>query len=140
MKDQNCIFCKIAGGDIPSTTVYEDADFRVILDLSPASKGHALILPKAHAKNLFELPDETAGKAIVLAKRIGSAMMQALSCTGLNLVQNNGESAGQTVMHFHLHLIPRYDGDGAMVQWQPHESDPKEQAELAEKIKNALKA
>lgn len=138
MKDQNCIFCRIANGEINSVQIYEDADFRVILDVSPASKGHALILPKEHAKNLFELPDETAAKAIVLAKKIGAAMMQALGCQGLNFVQNNGEAAGQTVMHFHIHLIPRYDGDGAMVQWQPHQSEAKEQEALAEKIRSAL--
>ena len=139
MKDTNCIFCKIANGDIPSNTVYEDEDFRVILDLNPASKGHALILPKEHAANLFELSEETAKKAIVLAKRIGAAMMETLGCTGLNLVQNNGASAGQTVLHFHLHLIPRYDGDSAMVQWEPHTSDPEEQARLAELIGKAVR-
>ena len=139
MKDTNCIFCKIANGDIPSNTVYEDEDFRVILDLNPASKGHALILPKEHAANLFELPEETAKKAIVLAKRIGAAMMETLGCTGLNLVQNNGASAGQTVLHFHLHLIPRYDGDSAMVQWEPHTSDLEEQARLAELIGKAVR-
>ena len=138
MKDQNCIFCKIANGEIPSNTVYEDENFRVILDLSPASKGHALILPKEHAENLFTLPEETAQAAILVAKKVGAAMMEALSCTGLNLVQNNGASAGQTVMHFHLHLIPRYDGDGAMVQWEPHSSDPAEQEQIAAKIREAL--
>ena len=138
MKDQNCIFCKIANGEIPSNTVYEDENFRVILDLSPASKGHALILPKEHAENLFTLPEETAQAAILVAKKVGAAMMEALPCTGLNLVQNNGASAGQTVMHFHLHLIPRYDGDGAMVQWEPHSSDPAEQEQIAEKIREAL--
>ncbi|MDO4266184.1 MAG: HIT family protein [Eubacteriales bacterium] len=138
MRDDNCIFCKIANGEIPSNVIYEDADFRVILDVSPASKGHALILPKEHAANLFELSDASAGKAIVLAKKIGAAMMQTLGCTGLNLVQNNGASAGQTVMHFHLHLIPRYDGDSAMVQWEPHASEPSVQAELAARIRAAL--
>lgn len=138
MKDQNCIFCKIAGGDIPSTTVYEDGVCRVILDLSPAAKGHALILPKEHAADLFALSDETAQHVILVAKKVGSAMKKALSCDGLNLVQNNGEAAGQTVMHFHLHLIPRWKGDGAMVQWEPHSSDPEEQNRLAEKIREAL--
>ena len=138
MKDENCIFCKIANGEIPSNVIYEDEEFRVILDVSPATRGHALILPKGHASNLFELPDETAEKAIVLAKKIGTAMMQTLGCTGLNLVQNNGASAGQTVMHFHLHLIPRYDGDRAMIQWEPQTSDPAEQTKLAEKIRSAL--
>lgn len=138
MKDQNCIFCKIANGEIPSAEIYCDDNFRVILDLSPASKGHALILPKEHAADLIELPDETASKAIVLAKKIGMAMKEALGCDGFNLVQNNGAAAGQTVRHFHLHVIPRYEGDGPMVVWEPHESDPNEQAALAEKLRNAL--
>lgn len=139
MKDTNCIFCKIANGEIPSAAVYEDDDFRVILDLNPASKGHALILPKEHADDLFSLSEETAKKLLPLAKKLGAAMKEALGCSGLNLVQNNGASAGQTVMHFHLHLIPRYDGGDAMVQWEPHASEPQELAEISEKIKGVLK-
>ena len=107
----NCIFCKIANGEIPAATLYEDEDFRVILDLGPASKGHALILPKAHAANIYELSDDMAAKAMVLAKKMASAMTEALKCDGFNIVQNNGECAGQTVFHFHMHLIPRYNGD-----------------------------
>ena len=106
-----CIFCKIANGEIPSTTLYEDNDFRVILDVNPASKGHTLILPKKHAENLYDLPDETASKALVLAKNMASKIEKALECDGLNLVQNNGETAGQTVFHFHMHIIPRYKND-----------------------------
>lgn len=115
----SCIFCKIAGGEIPSATLYEDDDFRVILDLGPASKGHALILPKEHYANLYEIPDELAAKAMKLAKKMASAMTKALGCDGFNLVQNNGEVAGQTVFHFHMHLIPRYEGDGAGITWNP---------------------
>ena len=114
-----CIFCKIAGGEIPSATLYEDDDFRVILDLGPASKGHALILPKEHYANLYEIPDELAAKAMKLAKKMASAMTKALGCDGFNLVQNNGEVAGQTVFHFHIHVIPRYSGGEAMVSWNP---------------------
>ena len=109
---ENCIFCKIANGEIPSATLYEDEDFRVILDLGPASKGHALILPKAHAANIYELPDETAGKAMILAKHMATRLRDGLHCDGFNIVQNNGEIAGQTVFHFHMHLIPRYKNDG----------------------------
>ena len=87
----NCIFCKIANGEIPAATLYEDEDFRVILDLGPASKGHALILPKAHAANIYELSDDMAAKAMVLAKKMASAMTEALKCDGFNIVQNNGE-------------------------------------------------
>lgn len=121
MRDDNCIFCKIANGEIPSATLYEDEDFRVILDLGPASKGHALILPKEHAANLYELPDELASKAMIVAKKVGTVLAKGLKCDGLNVVQNNGEAAGQTVFHFHMHLIPRYEGDQEQVKltWEP---------------------
>lgn len=138
MKDCNCIFCKIANGEIPSDTIYEDDDFRAILDLSPAAQGHALLLPKEHFANLFELDDATGAKVMPVAKRIGGAMMRALSCRGLNVVQNNGEAAGQTVMHFHVHLIPRYEGGEEMVAWTPHKSDPREQQLIAERIRKEL--
>ena len=119
MKDQNCIFCKIANGEIPSTTLYEDEDFRVILDMGPATRGHALLLPKEHYANLFELDDELAAKALVTAKKVAARMKDALGADGFNLVQNNGEAAGQTVFHFHMHLIPRYENDGAGITWTP---------------------
>lgn len=115
----DCIFCKIANGEIPSATLYEDPEFRVILDLNPASKGHALILPKQHAANLFELSDETAGKAMVLAKKLALKLKDRLNSDGIHVLQNNGAAAGQTVFHFHMHLIPRYDGDGAKLSWTP---------------------
>lgn len=119
MKDENCIFCKIANGGIPSATLYEDEDFRVILDLGPATRGHALILPKEHYANVIALPDEVTAKAFILAKKMAAKMMEVLHCDGVNVVQNNGEAAGQTVFHFHIHLIPRYVGDGAGVTWAP---------------------
>lgn len=108
MKDSNCIFCKLANGEIPTNSIYEDDTFRVILDSAPASKGHALILPKEHYANLYEIDTEVAGEAMKLAKKLAIGMTNALQCDGFNLVQNNGEVAGQTVFHFHLHLIPRY--------------------------------
>ena len=119
MRKDDCIFCKIANGEIPSKALYEDADFRVILDLSPATKGHALILPKDHAANLYELPEENAAKVLVVAKKVAAQMKEKLGCDGLNLVQNNGEAAGQTVHHFHLHMIPRYADDGQEINWVP---------------------
>ncbi|MBR6665191.1 MAG: HIT family protein [Lachnospiraceae bacterium] len=120
MKD-NCIFCKLANGVFPTNSIYEDEDFNVILDLSPATKGHALILPKKHADNLYELPDETAAKVLVLAKKLAKNMKEKLGCDGLNVVQNNGEVAGQTVLHYHLHLIPRYSDDAQKINWKPQE-------------------
>ena len=115
----DCIFCKIANGEIPSSTLYEDNDFRVILDMGPATKGHALLLPKKHYENLFELDDEVAEKALKTAKKVAGQMRNALHADGFNLVQNNGEAAGQTVFHFHMHLIPRYEGDQAGTFWTP---------------------
>ena len=108
MKSDNCIFCKIAAGEIPSKTLYEDEQFRVILDLGPAAKGHALILPKEHYANIYEIPDEVAASAMKLAKKMAISMTEKLGCDGFNLVQNNNEVAGQTVFHFHLHLISLY--------------------------------
>lgn len=124
MKKEDCIFCKIANGEIPSKTLYEDEDFRVILDLAPATKGHALILPKEHAANLYELPEALTAKVLGVAKKVAAQMQEKLQCDGLNLVQNNGEVAGQTVHHFHLHLIPRYADDGQRIGWEPGESTP----------------
>lgn len=134
MKECNCIFCKIANGEIPSTTLYEDEDFRVILDLGPATRGHALLLPKEHYANLFELDDALAAKAIVTAKKVAAKMKDALGATGFNLVQNNGEDAGQTVFHFHMHLIPRYPDDQAGIAWNPGSATP----EYMEEVKRLI--
>ena len=138
MKDNNCIFCKIAAGEIPSKTVYEDDKFRVIMDLGAASEGHALILPKDHYANLMELDEDTAFCVLPLAGKISRAMMKSLNCNGLNLVQNNGEEAGQTVMHFHLHMIPRYKGGNEVIEWKPGSPSPEELEETAAKIREAL--
>ena len=134
MKDDNCIFCKIANGEIPSKTLYEDERFRVILDLGPATKGHALILPKEHFANLYELPEETAGEVMKLAKKMMTKMTERLGCEGFNLVQNNGDLAGQTVFHFHMHMIPRYRADGQKIGWRPQEATQEE----LEEIKNII--
>ena len=138
MRKEDCIFCKIAAGEIPSSTIYEDSDVRVILDLGPASRGHALILPKEHYDDVCSLDEKLAGKLLPLAARIGQAMKKSLGCTGFNLVQNNGKSAGQTVFHFHMHIIPRYDNGPDMVNWTPGAPTADELAETAEKIRQAL--
>ena len=135
---ENCIFCKIANGEIPAATLYEDENFRVILDLGPASKGHALILPKSHAANIYELSDEMAAKAMILAKKMAIAMTEALKCDGFNIVQNNGECAGQTVFHFHMHLIPRYKGDQVGITWKPGELSDADKEEILLKVKEQL--
>ena len=138
MRDDNCIFCIIAAGEIPSKTVYEDETFRVIMDLGAASEGHALILPKDHYANVLELDEAIAAKVLPLAGKIARAMKKGLKCDGLNLVQNNGETAGQTVMHFHLHMIPRYKGGCEVIEWKPGSPTAEELEAAAEKIKAEL--
>lgn len=135
MKEENCIFCKIANGEIPSATLYEDDDFRVILDLAPAAKGHALILPKEHYRNLYELPEEMAAKVLILAKKMILKMTEVLNCDGYNVVQNNEEAAGQTVFHFHMHLIPRYVDDEAGFGWNMGKLTEEDKEEILSKLK-----
>lgn len=137
---ENCVFCNLANGIWDSATLYEDDDFRVILDLGPASKGHALILPKAHYANIYEIPEELAAKAIVLAKKMAGIMTEALGCDGFNIVQNNGEAAGQTVFHFHMHLIPRYKDDKAGFGWNTGELDETTKQEILTKVLAKMEA
>ena len=118
MQDENSIFCKILAGEIPSTAVYEDDDFKAILDVNPAARGHVIILPKNHAANIYELPDEDASKIMIVAKKIATAIEKAYHCDGVNILQNNGEAAGQTVFHLHVHVIPRFKGDTVNIGWK----------------------
>lgn len=137
MKDDNCIFCKLANGVFPTNSIYEDEDFNVILDASPATKGHALILPKEHYDNMFEIDDDILAKAAKLAKKIMTHEKEILGCDGYNLVQNNGEAAGQTVFHFHMHLIPRYsdNNESKMINWKPNEFSDEEMKDICDKMK-----
>ena len=137
MREENCIFCKIAAGEIPSKTIYEDEQFRVILDISPAVRGHALIIPKEHYADIYSLPEELAARAIVLAKKLAVHITEVLKCDGFNIVQNNGEAAGQTVFHFHMHLIPRYQEDGNQDKlcWNHLELSQEELEEICQKLR-----
>ena len=135
MIKDDCIFCKIGKGEIPSATIYENSDFRVFLDVAPANRGHALIIPKDHADNIFQLDGEMAGKLFSLATVVARAIKEETGCEGMNIVQNNGAVAGQTVNHFHLHLIPRNEGDGVNVTWKPGETENNAQQELAKAIR-----
>ena len=135
MKD-DCIFCKLANGVFPTNSIYEDEDFSVILDASPATKGHALILPKEHYDNVYEMPDALLEKTIKLAKKIIQKETDVLGCDGYNIVQNNGEAAGQTVFHFHMHLIPRYkEKNIPMVTWKPNEFPEEEMKDICRRMK-----
>ena len=119
--NDDCIFCKLSNGEIPTNSIYEDDKFNVIMDASPASKGHCIILPKTHAANIYELPEEYAREIFVVAKKCAKVLKETLQCDGLNVLQNNGEVAGQTVFHLHVHLIPRYKDDQVKIKWAPHE-------------------
>lgn len=118
MKKDDCIFCKIVAGEIPSRKIYEDSDLIAIMDLNPTSKGHSLIIPKEHCTNIYDIDEDIAAKVMKTAKKLATKMTVALNCDGFNLLQNNGETAGQTMFHFHMHLIPRYkDADNNMLKF-----------------------
>ena len=135
----DCIFCKIANGEIPSYTLYEDGEYRVILDIGPAAKGHALVLPKKHFDNACGMTVRKLGRAMFIGAAVGQAEMDAFGYDGFNLVQNNGTAAGQSVFHFHLHVIPRREGDGVLPLWKPGTAGTAELAETAETVKKALR-
>ena len=138
MTKSDCIFCKIANGEIPSKTLYEDDSFRVILDISPASKGHAIILPKNHASNIYELSNEDAGKIMIVAKKVATVLKEVLSCDGMNILQNNGETAGQTEFHLHVHLIPRYKNDDVTIHWMAGKEGNTLEDTIVEKIQATM--
>ena len=120
----DCIFCKIVNGDIPAAKVYENEHVLAFLDISQVTKGHTLVIPKVHKENLFELTSENAKNLFESVPEIANALKKEFSPLGLNLVNNNGEYAGQTVFHFHVHLIPRYGkGDGFGAVWKTNTSD-----------------
>lgn len=135
----DCIFCKIANGEIPSSTVYEDNSFRAILDLSPANYGHCLVLPKKHGANIFELDEENVAGAFAAAKKVAAAVKEATGADGINIVQNNGEAANQTVMHLHVHIIPRFKEDKVNFSYKPFAPTKDELEQMCEKIKATLK-
>ncbi len=108
----DCIFCKIAKGEIPSFKVYEDENTLAFLDIKPATKGHALVIPKKHAENVFDISEADLEKVAMVAKKLSVKIKDVLQADGIRLSQSNGTVAGQEVMHFHLHVIPRYENDG----------------------------
>lgn len=118
---RDCIFCKIIKGEIPSATIFEDDEFKVILDRFPSGEGHVLIIPKNHVANIFEIDEEQAGRLFKLAVKVSKVMKDVLGFENMNVLQNNGEVAGQSVFHFHMHLIPRYENDGINIKWNPTE-------------------
>ena len=136
MKKDDCIFCKLANGDIPTRMIYEDDNFAVFMDMSPAAKGHSLVVPKEHYANIYEMPADLVGEAMKVAQKMAIKLTEALHADGFNIVQNNGEVAGQTVFNFHMHLIPRYKEEKAVIFWTPQTVSAEELDEtLAEIVK-----
>ena len=137
MRKEDCIFCKLANGDIPTNTIYEDENFRVIMDASPATKGHALVLPKDHFDNIYDIDPDVLAKAVQVGQKVVKHATKVLGCQGYNLLQNNGEAAGQTVFHFHLHLIPRYEGENQkdFLNWKPCEITSEEIKEITDALR-----
>ena len=138
MKKQDCIFCRIISGEIPSTTIYENSKFKVIMDIATANKGHVLILPKEHYDNIYDIDTATAGELFELAVMTARALKSVLDCDGMNILQNNGTVAGQTVFHFHMHIIPRYEGDTVNIGWKELSYEDGEMEQLREAIRKEM--
>ncbi len=135
----DCIFCQIAAGQIPATKIYEDETVVAFADISPITPGHTLIIPKKHAENIYDMDPEILGRLHRAAAKVAAAIKRGLAPDGLAALQLNGRAAGQLVMHYHLHLVPRYAGDGvATFDWTPEPGDPDQIQATADQIKAAL--
>ena len=134
----DCVFCKIRDGLIPSVKVYEDERTFAIMDINPLNEGHLLVIPKAHAATIYDIAEDDLGRSAVIARRIALAAQRALRPDGLNLLQANGAAAFQSVPHFHLHLIPRWSGDGKGFDWKLVKGDPERIRATGERIRVAL--
>jgi histidine triad (HIT) family protein len=133
---ENCIFCKIADGSIPCAKVHEDKDVMGFLDISPANKGHALIIPKAHYETLSDIPTDELGRLMGVVKQVAMSVQECLFADGYNIIMNNRPEAGQVVPHAHIHIIPRFRQDGIKIGW-PHRRYGSGEAEtLAKRIRN----
>lgn len=137
MRDPNCVFCKIAAGEIPSKKVYEDESVVAFLDIYPANAGHTLVVPKGHYATIVGIPEDDLYNLSKVLKRVATSIRESMNAEGLNVLQFNGTAAGQTIPHMHFHLIPRYKDDGMSFGW-PHKQLPEEEMEatrrkLAEK-------
>ena len=133
----DCIFCKIARHEVPARVIYEDDEFIAFLDQYPASRGHTLIIPKSHYQNIFEIPALTISGLYAKAKDISYALSQAMGTPNLNVLQNNGSLAGQTVFHYHVHLVPRYEADGVVMKWS---SSPPTAPDTLDDIASSIKS
>ena len=131
----DCIFCKIVAGELPAQRVDEDEHTIAFLDLNPWTRGHALVIPREHSANLYEIADEDLARTAAAAKRIARRIKERLGCDGINLINSSGPAAWQTVFHFHIHVIPRYDDDPLELPTRPQEADPDELERVAHELR-----
>ena len=134
MSDPDCLFCKIVAGDIPSTRVFEDERTVAFMDINPGTRGHLLVIPRAHAADVHEISDEDLAAVARTARDLAARAMDRLDADGVNIIQNNGRAAFQTIFHYHVHVIPRYSGDGIRLPWTPTPGDPDEIAATAQEL------
>ncbi|HET6848104.1 MAG TPA: HIT family protein [Gaiellales bacterium] len=127
----DCIFCRIVAGDLPSTRIHEDDRSIVIMDIYPATRGHALVIPRAHARDITDIPDDDLAHCAAVAKQIAGRAVSGLGAQGVTIMQSNGAAAWQTVFHYHVHVIPRYDGDPLVLPWKPEAADPDDVADIS---------
>lgn len=133
-RDPDCIFCKILDGKLPSTVIDEDERTVAIMDINPATRGHALVIPRSHSRDLLEIDADDLSAVAAAAQRLAGAVKERLRADGVNLINSCGQRAWQTVFHFHLHVIPRYEGDAMRLPWTPAPGDPLEIAAAAQEI------
>jgi histidine triad (HIT) family protein len=134
-RDPDCIFCKIVAGELPAEIVDEDERTVAFMDISPATRGHALVIPRGHATDLLSVPPEDLEAVMRGAQRLAHRMNDALGADGINLLNSCGSAAWQTVFHFHVHVIPRYEDDPLKLPWTPAEGDMDEIKKTAEELR-----
>jgi histidine triad (HIT) family protein len=137
MADPDCLFCKILAGELPATIVDEDERTISFMDIAPATRGHSLVIPRAHSADLLSVEREDLMAAALAAQRLARRMKERLRADGVNLLNSCGAVAFQTVLHFHIHVIPRYEGDGLRLPWVPAAGDPQEIAAAAQELRQA---
>lgn len=134
MSEPDCIFCKIVAGELPATIIDEDERTVSFMDINPATRGHALVIPRTHSRDLLSVGPEDLAAAAAAAKRLAGRMNERLGADGVNVINSCGAAAWQTVFHFHVHVIPRYVGDPLRLPWIPGPGDPAEIAAAAEEL------
>jgi len=134
MADADCIFCKIVAGELPAVIVDEDERTIAFMDIAPATRGHALVIPRAHARDLLSVGDEDLAAVALAARRLAARATERLDAQGVNLLNACGAAAWQTVFHFHVHVIPRYSGDPLRLPWVPQAGDPEEIRAAAQEL------